>query len=153
MIEKNQKIYFDSVPDMKSIPKIEKIMKANPIIMPEDLHKLEGTRSVLDALVPKEVKGMVEAFKAQMMQFIGQNLDRFENDGKITEFLHSMNLPFSLDTVMNTCDISDSLWRKISDIQQRGAALYISNQLMNINKRGEEVLKRVSDMEVVVKVR
>ena len=63
MIEKNTRIYYDSVPDAKFLPTIEKLIKANPTPIPDNLNKVIDGQNVLEDMVPKEVKGMVDNYK------------------------------------------------------------------------------------------
>lgn len=152
MVDKNKRIYFDAIPDMKILPKVEKIIKVNPTQIPDDLSKGENT-SALDALVPREVRGMIGAFKQQMMVFVSENLDKYENEGKVAQFLADLNLPFSLDTAVSTNEISDSLWKRISEVQQKGGSLYLTNHISNIERRSDEIMKRINDMELVLYVK
>ena len=69
MIDKNTRIYYDSVPDAKSLPKIEKLIKANPTPNPDDFNKIIEGQNCLDDMIPKEVRGMVENYK-KTVQFI-----------------------------------------------------------------------------------
>jgi hypothetical protein len=151
MNEKNKRIYFDAVPDINTLPKAERLIKVNPTPVPEDISGSEGGNSSLDALVPREVRGMVGTYKSQMMNFISENLDKYENDIKISTFLSELGLPFSLETCVNTNEIPDYLWKKISEVQQNGGAIYMTNQLSNIDRRGEEIMRRLNDLEALLK--
>lgn len=152
MIDKNKRIYFDAIPDMKVLPKVEKIIKVSPTQIPDDLNKGENTAS-LDALVPREVRGMIGNYKQQMMAYVSENLDKFENEGKIAQFLIDLNLPFSLDTAMTTNEIPESLWKRISEVQQHGGSLYMTNHISNIDRRSDEIMKRINDMELIIYVK
>ena len=63
MSEKNLRIYYDSVPEAKSLPKIEKLIKAVPTPYPDDFNKVVEGQGVLEDMVPKEVRSMVENYK------------------------------------------------------------------------------------------
>lgn len=151
MIEKNKRIYYDSVPDVKYLPKIDKIIKVNPTQISDDLNKI-NVGSALDTLVPREVRGMVENYKKDMMKYISEHLDKYENEGKITSFLNDLSLPFSLESAISNNDISDYLWKRISEIQQKGGALYLTNQISNIERKSEEISKRISELEIFLYV-
>ena len=70
MNEKNTRIYYDSVPDVKSLPKIEKIIKANPTQNPDDYNKNVEGQQCLDDMIPKEVRGMVESYKKTVIEIL-----------------------------------------------------------------------------------
>lgn len=149
MLGKNQRIYFQPVPALTALPKIEKIIKVNPAQIPDDLNKIEAN-SVLDNLVPREVKPMVANYKQQMMEYISEFLDKYENEGKVSSFLKDLGLPLSLETAMSSSEISDSLWKRISEVQQKGGSMYLTNQIANLAQKSEEVSKRIADIELVL---
>lgn len=151
MVRKNNSIYYDVIPEISSLPKIEKILKVNPISNIEDLNKIKEGKNILDELVPKESKAKVEKYKKEMNDFIFSKLDNQETEIKIVEFLSGLNLPFSIDSIVNN-DISEGLWKRISEVQQKGGSLFLTNQILNITTRCEEVSRRLSDIEVVIMV-
>jgi hypothetical protein len=63
MNEKNMRIYYDSVPEAKNLPKIEKLIKANPTPNPDDYNKVLEGQNCLEDMIPKEVRGMVDNYK------------------------------------------------------------------------------------------
>lgn len=69
MNEKNTRIYYDSVPEAKNLPKIEKLIKANPVPNPDDFNKVLEGQNCLEDMVPKEVRGMVENYKKTVYYF------------------------------------------------------------------------------------
>lgn len=149
MIRKNNSMYYDPVPDMGSIPKIEKIVRVNPTSSMEDLTKAKDARNALDDLVPKEAKVMVESYKKQLNEIISESLDKQENDVKIACFLKELNLPYALDSAISS-EVSDALWKRISEVQQKGGSLFLTNQISSLSGRTEEVARRLSDLEVVL---
>ena len=80
---------------------------------------------------------------------IFNGLDKQENDVKISEFLRDENLPYNLDSTMGS-EISDGLWKRISEIQQKGGSLYLTNQISNVTSRSEEINRRLQDLEVIL---
>ncbi len=70
MNEKNTRIYYDSVPDSKNLPKIEKLIKANPTQNPDEYNKIIDGQQCLEDMVPKEVRGMVESYKKTVFYFL-----------------------------------------------------------------------------------
>lgn len=104
---KNQNIYFDFIPELKLLPKVEKLIKALPLNPPDDFNKFIEGQNSLDDMIPKEVKLMVDNYKQsvsfniiKIMSFIQTSLDKYENEISLTQFLNSLNLPTSLEATM-----------------------------------------------------
>lgn len=148
MIKKNNSLYYDHIPEMSSIPKIEKIVRVNPVSIMEDLNK-NNEKNVFADLIPKEARNLIEKYKMQMSDYISNGLDKQENDVKISEFLKDENLPYNLDSTMGS-EISDGLWKRISEVQQKGGSLFLTNQISNVASRAEEVNRRLQDLEVIL---
>jgi hypothetical protein len=152
MYEKNRRIYFDTVPEMSALPKVEKLIKVFPLQLPDDLTNPETAKS-LEGLVPREVKPMIMSYKEQMMNYISEQLDKYENEGKGAAFLNDLNLPHSLEAATSSNEISDSLWKRISEIQQKGGTTFLTGQINTLEKKAEEIEKRMQDMELALYVR
>ena len=93
----------------------------------------------LDLMAPKEIKNMVESYKAKINEIITQNLDKCENEGTISNFIQELNLPKKLTKKPgeeeNEIEEEDprkqlpqELWEKIEKVQQIGGG----NGLMKI---------------------
>lgn len=149
MIRKNNSLYYDHVPEISSIPKIEKIVRVNPVSVMEDLNKGKSEKNIFDDLIPKEAKKYIEKYKMQMNEYISSELDKQENDVKISEYLKEENLPYNLDSTMGS-EISDSLWKRISEVQQKGGSLFLTNQINNVASRCEEINSRLKDLDTVL---
>lgn len=149
MIDKNNRLYYDHIPEISSIPKIEKIVRVNAVSVMEDLNKPVDNHGIFDNLIPREARALIEKYKMQMNDYISQGLDKQENDVKILQFLNDENLPHNLDSTMGS-EISDSLWKRVSEVQQKGGALFLTNQIANVASRCGEVNKRLRDLEVVL---
>ena len=66
MFDKNNRIYFDQVPDVTSLPKIDKLIKATPLPLPIDLNKhVDGSEAYND-LVPREARSLINNYKKQV---------------------------------------------------------------------------------------
>lgn len=152
MIKKNNTIYHDVILEVSHIPKIQKVIKVSPSSSLEDLNQQNIKNNIMDDLIPKEAKSMVEKYKQQMNDFIYDKLDKQETDLKINNFLNEMNLHFSLDNATNN-DISESFWKRISDIQQKGGILFITNKLSNVQLKTNEIMNILSDMELKLLVK
>lgn len=138
------KIYFSPIPDYNTLPKPEKKIMANPVIPPE-LKTDITSRKELDSLIPKEVREMCNQYKNQMNGYISSAVNTMDNESTIQSFLNQLGLPSSLESVVSQSEISDSLWKKISDIQSKGGAVYLTNTLQVIEKEPDELLKRLND--------
>ena len=149
MLEKN-KVYRNPCPELENLPRaLQKIM-ANPAIPPEYKDNVEDSRE-LDALIPKEVRQMIEQYKSKMMDFIAQNLNQYENEDTVTQFLNSLGLPSSLETVLSSSSISDSLWRNISEVQSRGGTMYLNNLMGGLQRMPGEIKNRIEQSENLLK--
>ena len=149
MLEKN-KVYRNPCPELENLPRaLQKIM-ANPAIPPEYKDNVEDCRE-LDALIPKEVRQMIEQYKSKMMDFIAQNLNQYENEDTVTQFLNSLGLPSSLETVLSSSSISDSLWRNISEVQSRGGTMYLNNLIGGLQRMPGEIKNRIEQSENLLK--
>ena len=91
-------------------------------------------------------------YKQEMVEYITKQLDSFNNEGKIQEYLAEMGLPNSLESVLSQNDISDYLWKRISEIQQKGGSLFLTSTISNVEKRREEISKKISDIELIIYV-
>ena len=150
MLDKNNSVYRNPCPDLNNLPKaLQKIM-ANPAMPPDYKDNVEDQRE-LDALIPREVRQMIEQYKAKMMDFISQQLNQYENEDTVTQFLSSLGLPASLETVLSSSSISDSLWRNISDVQSRGGTMYLNNLMQNLSKLPGEIKNRIEQSENLIK--
>ena len=149
MLDKNN-VYRNPCPDLGSLPKaLQKIM-ANPAMPPDYKDNVEDSRE-LDALIPREVRQMIEQYKAKMMDFISEQLNQYENEDTVNQFLSSLGLPASLETVLSSGSISDSLWRNISDVQSRGGTMYLNNLMQNLTKLPGEIKNRIEQSENLLK--
>ena len=149
MLDKNN-VYRNPVPELANLPKaLQKIM-ANPAMPPDYKDNVEDSRE-LDALIPREVRQMIEQYKAKMMDFISQQLNQYENEDTVNQFLSSLGLPASLETVLSSGNISDSLWRNISDVQARGGTMYLNNLMQSLSRLPGEIKKRIEQSENLIK--
>ena len=149
MLDKNN-VYKNSVPELSALPKaLQKIM-ANPAIPPDYKDNVEDSRE-LDALIPKEVRQMIDQYKSKMMEFISQNLNQYENEDTVTQFLNSLGLPASLECVLSSSSISDSLWRNIADVQSRGGTMYLNNMIGTLQKLPGEIKNRIDQSTNLLK--
>lgn len=152
MIEKNRRIYHEVVPDNKFLGKIEKNIKVNPTQIADNLNNFAPYKA-LDHLIPKEIKLMITNYKNQMMEYISEHLEKLENDAKISTFLADLNLPLILETSVSTQDISDYLWNKINEVQQKGGVLFLTGQINDLQRRSEEIENKIKEVEMKLYVK
>lgn len=144
MNKKNKEIYYDAVPNSNSLPKFEKKIMANPAMFPEDLNKSENYQEALKDLVPKEVKIHLQKYKEEMMGYISSNLEKYQNECKVDKFLLDMNLPGALESALNPSVISDYLWDRINEVQQKGGPMLLESNMKNIEGLKEDVNKKIN---------
>lgn len=149
MYKQNQRIYFSPIPEITSLPKIAVKIMANPAVPPEYKTDVES-RMELDALIPREVKNMIAEYKSKMMNYISENLNQYENESTCKAFLDKLNLPSSLETVLSQSEISDSLWKKINEIQVKGGSMYLTNMLQQLDQKPGQIDKRIGDSLVLL---
>ena len=98
----------------------------------------------MDLLVPKQVKGMIDNYKTKMNEFIGKNLDLYENETTIQNFVQNLYLPKKLtlkpgeeDLTSPPSEFPPQLWQKIEQIQQMGGTQTLNRIMQGImNKSG-----------------
>jgi hypothetical protein len=151
MYDKNRRIYFDTVPELSALPRVEKLIKVFPLQLTDNLNNSDSAKS-LEGLVPREIKPMIMSFKEQMMTYVSEQLDKYENEGKVTAFLTDLQLPHSLEAATSSSEISESLWKRISEVQQKGGTTFLTGQINNLEKKAEEIEKRVQDIELALYV-
>ena len=149
MYDQNQRIYFSPIPEVTTLPKITMKIMANPALPPDYKTNVE-IRSELDALIPREVKNMISEYKNKMMDYITQNLNNFENESTCKQFLDQLGLPSSLETILSQSEISDSLWRKINEVQSKGGSMYLTNMLQQLDRKPSEIEKIIGDSLILL---
>ena len=104
MHEVNQRLFHQREPDISEITFDKKNMMTMAI--PDDLYIRENAEKIkkdekiycqdLELLVPKQVKDMINNYKEKMNQFISQNLNNYENEQTISNFVQNLFLPKKL---------------------------------------------------------
>ena len=151
MEDRNSNIYRNSVPNFDDLPKIQKKLMVNPTLPPELSNQTIENINDLDALLPREVKEMINAYKQKMMDFISENLNNLENEDTVQQFLNSLNLPSSLETILSQSAISDSLWRNIGEFQEKGGTMYLNNLLQTLSSMPNEIEQRINNSITLIK--
>jgi len=149
MVDLNNRIYHERTPDPNELIFEEKNMMG--MALPADLYIRENAEKVksdekifcpdLELLVPKDVKNMINNYKNKMNEFIGKNLDNYENEGTINNFIQNLFLPKKLTQRPGEENLNEppqefppQLWEKIEQVQHLGgtnALQRIMNGIMN----------------------
>lgn len=149
MVDLNNRIYHERTPDPNELIFEEKNMMQ--MALPSDLYIRENADKVksdekifcpdLELLVPKDVKNMINNYKNKMNEFIGKNLDNYENEGTINNFIQNLFLPKKLTQRPGEENLNEppqefppQLWEKIEQVQHLGgtnALQRIMNGIMN----------------------
>ena len=151
MHEKNLNIYRNPVPNIEELPKIQRKLMVNPAVPTELNSQVVENANDLDALLPKEVKAMINEYKIKMMDFITENLNNHENEDTVQSFLNSLNLPSSLETILSQSAISDSLWKNIAETQEKGGSMYLNNLLQTLSNMPNEIEQRINNSLNLIK--
>ena len=131
----NNNIYHHRVPAPEELTFDKKNLMAGAL--PEDLFIRENAEKLktdekaycsdLNLLVPKQVKGMIDNYKTKMNEFIAKNLDLYENEQTIENFVQNLFLPKKLtlkpgeeDLTSPPAEFPPQLWQKIEQVQQMG---------------------------------
>ena len=152
MLDLNQRIYHQMVPNEEEVVFDKKNMMS--MSLPEDLYIRENAEKAksdekifcadLELLVPKEVKNMINGYKNKMNEFISKNLDQYETEVTINNFIQNLFLPKKLtqrpDEVNENeppSEFPPQLWEKIERIQQMGGTNALNRIMQGImNKTG-----------------
>lgn len=149
MSDKNKRIYYDSVPDPTTLPKLEKKLMANPLAFNESLTTNQYDELLKD-LIPQEIKSSVENYKEKLLQYVSEKLASYENEIKIDKFLSDLNLPGGLESAMCQNEISQYLWTKISEVQNLGGYNYLNTLNSNNNLIAEEIIKKLKTVQTLL---
>jgi hypothetical protein len=151
MVAKNKRIYYDSIPEVSTLQKVEKLIKVSPAA--EDLENKDKCRKYegeLEPLMSKNIRPMINNYKNKLMNYISSELDKLQDESKISEFLTKLNLPYSLEALVCEDGLPETLWNNISEVQQKGSSVFLSNGLANIENRRDEVFHKISDLELML---
>ena len=145
MFDKNSRVYNDIIKELDQMPVVQKKIMCSPQMPPEYKTDVENSNE-LDALIPKEVKVMISEYKNKMNEFITQNLENNENEDTVTNFLNNLGLPSSLETILSQTSISESLWKKISEVQEKGGSMFLNNSLQTLDNLPNEINNRINGL-------
>ena len=162
MNDLNQRIYHQREPELTELVFDKKNMMGMTI--PEDLYikenaeKLKSDEKIycpdLELLVPKKVKEMINNYKEKMNQFIGQNLDNYENEQTISDFVQNLYLPRKLtkkpgeadDESLPPSQFPPQIWQKIDQVQQIGGTEALSRIMNGIMKKSSYLINELENL-------
>jgi hypothetical protein len=157
----NNTIYHQVVPNPDTLTFDKKAMMAG--MLPEGLYIRENSEKLkndekafctdLELLVPKQVKGMINNYKTKMNEFIGKNLDMYENEQTIQNFVQNLFLPKKLTLRPGEEDLSSppaefppQLWQKIEQIQQMGGTEKLSRTMQGIMNKSNYLINELENL-------
>ena len=155
MLDLNSRIYHQAEPKVEDITYESKNMMT--MTLPDDLYIRENAQKMktdekiyctdLELLVPKQVKDMINNYKSKMNDFISQNLDKYENEQTIQNFVQNLFLPRKLTKRPGEEDLSappsefpPQLWQKIEQIQQIGGTECLSRIMNGIIRKSNYLI-------------
>ena len=156
----NERIYHQRVPNPDEITFEKKNMMS--MILPEDLYIRENNEKLktddkaycsdLDLLVPKQVKGMINNYKTKMHDFITKNLNLYENDQSIKDFIQNLYLPRKLttrpgdeDLTLPPVEIPPQIWQKIEQIKKMGGTGYLNHVIQGIMNKSNFLINELEN--------
>jgi hypothetical protein len=161
MVDLNNRIYHERTPDPNELIFEEKNMMA--MALPSDLYIRENAEKVksdekifcpdLELLVPKDVKNMINNYKNKMNEFIGKNLDNYENEGTINNFVQNLFLPKKLIQRPGEENVNEppsefppQLWEKIEHVQQIGGTMALNRIMQGIMNKSNYLINQCENL-------
>ena len=160
MLDLNNRVYRQEVPDGKDMVFAKKDMMVG--ILPDDLYINENEKkmkndsdiytSELDLLVPIEVKEMINRYKNKMNEVINKNLSNCENEDTINNFIQNLNIPERLkknnknNNNVIPKEFPPELWEKISNVQQIGGIMTLTNMMNKIMDKSNFLMKSLENV-------
>ena len=161
MYDKNNRIYRQLEPKPEELIFEEKNMMK--MALPEDLYIRENAEKAkndekifcpdLELLVRKEIKNMINNYKNKMNEFIGKNLDNYENEGTINNFVQNLFLPKKItqrpEEVNENeppCEFPPQLWEKIEQVQQMGGTNALNRIMQGIMNKSNYLINQCQNL-------
>ena len=161
MLDLNNRIYHQRVPQDDEIILEQTNMMS--MTLPEGLYIRENYEkskndekiycSDLDLLVPKQVKEMINNYKNKMNEFISKNLDLYENDMTIHNFIKELYLPRKLtvrpgeeDLTLPPVEIPIPLWKKLEQVKQMGGPQSLAHIMQGIMNKSNFLISELENL-------
>ena len=161
MLDLNERIYHQRIPQEDEIILEKKnMMNMN---LPEGLYirenseKLKNNEKVycsdLDLLVPKQVKNMILNYKNKMNELINKNIELYENDLTIQNFIKELYLPRKLtirpgeeDLTLPPVEIPIQLWQKLEQVKNLGGPRHLANIMQGIMNKSNFLINELENL-------
>ena len=160
MYDLNKRVYMQPVPKEDEIVFEKKNMTS--MALPEKLLIRENSTKLktdekfycpeLDLLVPKQVKTMIDNYKTKMNTYITSNLQKYENETKIQDFIKELFLPKKLYTRPEEEDLTEppeeipfELWQKIEQIHQMGGIDILNRKMQGIINKSNFLISELEN--------
>ena len=164
----NNKIYHEALPKEDEIKYESKNMMT--MALPLELYIEENESKAqkderifcpdLDLLAPKEIKEMIGNYKPKINDLISQNLDKYENEGTISNFIQELNLPKKLtkkpvkEGELEEEETEDDprkqlpqeLWEKIEQVQKIGGGNGLINIMQGIMGKSNFLINNLQNL-------
>lgn len=146
----NNKVYFETIPEASSLDPIEKNVKTKPLALTENLLEPVESLKSLEKLVPREVKDLVDKHRNRMLGYLAELLEPYNCEAKINSFLVKRNLPHSLESATQGNSISEATWKRVLEIQAKGATTYIINTQNALATSAEKIANKLNELGVLL---
>ena len=157
----NDRVYHQAVPNKDELTFESKNMMS--MVLPDGLYVRENYEKSksdnkifcadLDLLVPKQVKEMINNYKNKMSQFISKNLEQYESDVTIQNFIKNLYLPRKLtirpgeeDLTLPPEEIPPQLWQKIEQVRQIGGANRLALIMQKIMNKSNFLISELQNL-------
>ena len=161
MVDLNERIYHQHVPKEEELIFDKKNMMG--MNLPEDLYIRENISKIktdekiycpdLELLIPKQAKPMINNYKTKMNEFITKNLDLYENEQTIDNFVQNLFLPKKLTLKPGEEDLNSppeefppQLWQKIEQVQQMGGTECLSRIMNGIMNKSNYLIAELENL-------
>ena len=164
----NNRIYHEALPREENITYESKNMMKE--LIPKKLYIRENeyklnedenyTFPELDLLSPKEVREMIGKYRTKINLYVTKNLDQYENEGTIDNYIETLKLPNKLtkkpikegeeenenenDSLKK--EIPDEIWEKINKVQQIGGPSALNNIMQGIMNKSNYLLNNLENL-------
>ena len=164
----NNRIYHESLPKEENLTYESKNMMKklipDKLYINENEYKLKEDENIalpeLDLLAPKEVRDMIDRYRPKINLYISKNLDLYENEETINNYIQSLNLPKKLikerikegeeesqsENDINKKEIPEELWEKINNVQQIGGGDALNNIMQGIMNKSKYLINSLENL-------
>ena len=162
----NNRIYHESLPKEENLSyesrNMMKELIPEKLYINENEYKLKKDEQLvipeLDLLAPKEVRNMIDRYRPKINLFMTKNLDLYENEGTIDNYIQKLNLPRKLtkkpikegeeepESDKDKKEIPEELWEKVNKVQQIGGGDALNNIMQGIMNKSEYLINNLKNL-------